>query len=68
MLLAAFSIAGAFLSYTALRTAQLDPAASGRKPRTEMLLAHMGIAIGVLFAIGILLQAYAGFVFTGCEK
>jgi hypothetical protein len=67
-LLSLVALAGAGLSYSAWVTAAAGPQALSRKPRTENFLALVGIGMGSLFAFGILLQAYAGVVFTGCER
>jgi len=68
MLLALAALGGTWLSLLAYRQAEAAPAAGLRKPRTEVFLALIGIGAGLLFAIVILLQAYAGMVFTGCER
>jgi hypothetical protein len=56
------------LSFMAFRHAEASPVANARKPRTEKFLAMIGALTGLLFASVILLQAYAGIVFTGCER
>ena len=68
LVLALIALGGAALSFLAFRTVRAEPGATSRKPRTEVFLSLTGIGIGVLFALGILLQAYAGAVFTGCER
>jgi multisubunit Na+/H+ antiporter MnhB subunit len=68
MVLALMALAGAGLSLLAYRHSQGEPAETERKPRTEVFLSLLGLGLGVLFATVILLQAYAGMVFTGCER
>ena len=66
--LAVVALVSAGLSYLAMISVTAHPSGSGRKPRTEHFLAMVGVGMGFLFALGIMLQAYAGFVFTGCER
>lgn len=61
------SLLGGILSWTALRSVAAAPAGAVRKPRTERFLAGIGIALALLFALGIALQGFAGMVFNGCE-
>lgn len=57
-----------WLSLLAYRRAEAAPASGLRKPRTEVFVALVSIVAGLLFATVILLQAYAGMLFTGCER
>lgn len=66
--LALVALAGAGLSLLSWRSTAEAPQGGERKPRTEAFLALASIGLGVLFAATILLQAYAGTVFTGCER
>lgn len=68
LLLALLALAGGGLSFMAYRHTAAEPAISGRKPRTEMFYSLVSIGIAVLFALVILLQGFAGMVFTGCER
>jgi len=68
LLLALVALAGTWLSLQAYRRVETAPASTLRKPRTEVFLALVSIGAGLLFATVILLQAYAGMVFTGCER
>ena len=68
LLFAVLALGGTWLSLLAYRQAEAAPASGLRKPRTEVFLALVGIGAGLLFAAVILLQAYAGMVFTGCER
>lgn len=68
VLLAIVALAGAALSLIAYRRTEADPEQGARKPRTEVFFSLVSIGTGVLFAVVILLQAYAGLVFTGCER
>jgi hypothetical protein len=63
-LLAAISIAGAFWSYKFL--APSPTSEISEDPRR--FIAALGAASGVLFSLGILLQASATFALTGCER
>jgi hypothetical protein len=64
VLLAAISIAGAFWSYESLAPSSASDI--GENPR--LFVAALGAASGVLFSVGILLQASAAFALTGCER
>ena len=66
--LALVALAGGLLSFMAFRHVEAVPEAVTRKPRTEKFLAMMSALTALLFAAVILLQAYAGTVFTGCER
>lgn len=68
LVLAAVALAGGGLSFAAWRRTATHPASGPRKVRTEMFYALLSIGMSVLFALVILLQAYAGMVFTGCER
>ena len=68
LLFAVLALGGTWLSLLAYRQAEAAPASGLRKPRTEVFLALVSIGAGLLFATVILLQAYAGMVFTGCER
>lgn len=68
LLLAGLALFGALLSYLSLRHTLAAPQDGARKPRTETFYALVSIGLGLLFALVILLQAYAGTVFTGCER
>jgi hypothetical protein len=63
------AMAGGFLSLQAYRKAAVtpDPDRSGAG-RPHRFMAFVGMAIAVLFAIGILVQGAAGFMFHGCER
>lgn len=66
--LALLALAGAGLSFQSYRQVEARPAKGHRKPRTEVFLSLLSIGLAVLFGVIIFLQAYAGFVFTGCER
>lgn len=68
LLLALLALAGSVPSLLALRHARSDPANEDRKPRTAIFVSLVSLGIGLLFMMVILLQAYAGLVFTGCER
>jgi hypothetical protein len=64
LLLAAISLGAAFWSYETLLP---SPASEiGEDPR--LFIAALGAASGVLFSLGILLQACAALGLTGCER
>ena len=62
------ALAGAFVSWLSLPQSQLDSGGSpaGGEPRS--MLAAIGVASGLLFALLILTQGAAGLVFHGCER
>ena len=66
--LAVASVAGTCFSLIAFRRTQAHPADLPRKPRSERFVALLGVGTGILFALGILLQGFAGIVFIGCER
>jgi hypothetical protein len=66
--LAAAALVGAWLSLTAFRHVRVSPTDVSRKPRSERFVSLVGMAVGALFALGILLQGFAGLVFVGCER
>ncbi len=66
--LAVVAAGGAWLSLGAYRTAMANPVGLPRKPRSERFVSLIGLAAGALFAVGILLQGFAGLVFVGCER
>lgn len=68
LLLAAVALVGAGLSFRALRSRLEGPEQGGRKPRTQSFFALVSIGTGLLFVMVIMLQAYAGLLFTGCER
>ena len=68
LILAILSVAGAWLSFLAFRNMEVSPADLPRKPRTERFVSLVGAGSGALFALGILLQGFAGIVFIGCER
>jgi len=63
-----FALAGAYLSWRAFAAVTGEADGSAYRLHTRRFLAVLGIAAAVLFALIILLQAFAGFVFTGCER
>lgn len=64
---AAVALVGALISWRALRRRDdRSPEATAGRPYD--LLAGMGILIALLFALAILMQGAAGFVFHGCER
>lgn len=68
LLLAIVALAGSVMSLLAYRRTMLDPADGARKPRTEVFVSLLSLGLSLLFMVVILLQAYAGLVFTGCER
>jgi len=66
LVLALCAVGGAALSWRALRQVDASPAEAPRKPRTERFVASLGIGFGLLFALGILFQLAATFIFSGC--
>ncbi len=66
--LALLALAGAALSWLSLPPSQMDSGGSpaGGEPRS--MLAGIGVASGLLFALLILTQGAAGLVFHGCER
>jgi hypothetical protein len=65
VVLALASILGSYLSWRSYRRPIVEPSPEDRAGR---LIAGVGAAMGLLFALGILLQAYAGVVLSGCER
>jgi hypothetical protein len=68
LLLALLALAGGGLSLLAFQRTAATPASGARKPRTENFYALLSMGVAVLFTLVILLQAFAGMVFTGCER
>lgn len=68
LLLAVMALAGGVLSFATHRQTAADPGSGERKPRTEAFYAMLSIGMAVLFALVILLQGFAGMVFSGCER
>jgi hypothetical protein len=68
VLLALVALAGGALSFLAYRHTTAQPGNGERKPRTEVFYSLLSVGIAVLFALVILLQGFAGMVFTGCER
>ena len=68
VLLALVALWGTWLSLRAYNTISAEPDTGLRKPRTEVFLSLIAVGTGVWFALGILLQAFAGVVFIGCER
>lgn len=68
LLLALVALAGGTLSFLAYRRTALQPEDGARKPRTEAFYSLLSVGIAGLFALVILLQGFAGMVFTGCER
>lgn len=68
VLLALIALGAAGLSLLAYRHIEAQPEDGVRKPRTEVFLSLVSVGMAVLFAAVILLQAFAGLVFTGCER
>jgi hypothetical protein len=66
--LAVVAAGGAWQSLAAYRRVAATPVGLPRRPRSERLLSLIGTAAGALFALGILLQGFAGLVFVGCER
>ena len=66
--MALVALAGAALSWLSLSPAEMDSGGSpaGGEPRS--MLAGIGVASGLLFALLILTQGAAGLVFNGCER
>jgi hypothetical protein len=68
LLLALIALAGGALSFLTYRRTAAHPEQGDRKPRTETFYAVLSMGVAVLFALVILLQGFAGMVFTGCER
>lgn len=66
--LAALSLASSYLSFRAARHAGREPLPPHRTRRTEGFIATVAAWTGLLFAVGILLQALAGVILSGCER
>jgi hypothetical protein len=62
------ALAGAALSWRALSRTANSPVSAPRKPRSEVLVAIIGIALASLFALVIAMHGLAGIVFSGCEQ
>ena len=65
LVFALFSLAGACVSYRSASDGSATDQAGGN-PRH--LLATLGMAVGLLFAVTIIMQAAAGVLLSGCER
>ncbi|RDI61214.1 hypothetical protein [Microvirga subterranea] len=67
--MAAISLFGGFLSWSAYRTSSVTPKPdSTGAGRPHRFVAIIGVAIACLFSLVILVQGAGGFIFHGCER
>ena len=65
ILLALVALIGGYFSWEAWRSANDREAGVRRK---DAFVAAVGTLVALLFALGIVMQAIAGIIFTGCER
>jgi hypothetical protein len=68
VIMALLALAGAWVSWLAMPRAELDSGGSHAGGEPRGMLAGVGVASGLLFALLILMQGAAGVVFDGCER